>query len=55
MVFGDQVIIRDGSLVDGCIGIVYRLEEECVFVLLEREVLWPVPHHSLEMTDRAPG
>ncbi len=55
MKFGDKVIIRDGSRVDGCIGIVYRIEEERIFVLLEREVLWPVPCHSLEVTDRAPG
>lgn len=54
MKFGDKVIIRDGSQVDGCIGIVYRIEEERIFVLLEREVLWPVQHRYLEVIDKLP-
>ena len=42
MKFGDKVIIRDGSKIDGCVGIVYRLEEETVYVLLDKEVIGPV-------------
>ena len=49
MKFGDKVIIRDGSKVDGCVGIVYRLEEEKAVVLLDKEVLWPVAQYSLEL------
>lgn len=49
MKFGDKVIIKDGSQVDGCIGIVYRIEGEQILVLLDREVLWPVEKHHLEL------
>jgi len=42
MKFGDKVIIRDGSSVDGCAGVVYRLEGEVAVVLLDKEVFWPV-------------
>lgn len=51
MKFGDKVIIRDGSQVDGCVGIIYRLEEEKAVVLLDKEVLWPVEQYSLEPVD----
>ena len=48
--FGDKVIIRDGSRLDGCVGIVYKLvDEETVHVLLEREVIWPVTIDKLEL------
>ena len=52
MKFGDKVIIRDGSRVDGCVGIVYRLEDEKAVVLLDNEVLWPVELYSLETVDK---
>ena len=42
MKFGDKVIIQDDSKVDGCVGIVYRLDGETVHVLLDKEVIWPV-------------
>ena len=42
MKFGDIVIIQDGSKVDGCVGVVYRLDEKTVQVLLDKEVIWPV-------------
>lgn len=47
MKFGDKVRIKDGSLLDGCDGIAYRLEEERIFVLLDRQVLWPVNRQSV--------
>ena len=49
MKFGDKVVVRDGSKLDGCIGVVYRLDGERAFVLLDKEVLWPVEQHSLEL------
>jgi len=52
MKYGDKVTVRDGSQVDGCAGIVYRLEGETAYVLLDREVLWPVEQHRLEPVDR---
>ena len=42
MKFGDRVIIQDGSRVDGCVGVVYRIDEEKVQILLDKEVIWPV-------------
>ena len=42
MKFGDKVIIQDGTRVDGCVGVVYRLDEKTVHVLLDKEVIWPV-------------
>ena len=53
MKFGDKVKISDGSQVDGCIGVIYRLEGEKAFVLLDKEVLWPVALHSLAPADRS--
>ncbi len=52
MKFGDKVIIKDGSKVDGCVGIVYHLEEEKAVVLLDKEVLWPVEQYSLELVGK---
>ncbi len=52
MKFGDKVKIKDGSQVDGCVGIVYRIETRRTFILLDREVLWPVEQHSLEPVDK---
>ncbi len=52
MKFGDKVIIRDGSLLDGCNGLVYRLEEGKAVVLLDKEVLWPVAEADLELLGR---
>lgn len=46
--FGDKVIIRDGSLLDGTEGIVYRIETERLSVLLDKEVLWLVAEADLE-------
>lgn len=49
MKFGDKVIIRDGSLLEGSVGIVYRLEEGKAVVLLDKEALWPVDQAKLEL------
>ena len=49
MKFGDKVIIRDGSLLDGSNGIIYRIEEGKAVVLLDKEVLWPVGEVDLEL------
>lgn len=51
MKFGDKVIIQDGSRVDGCVGIIYRLNEENVHVLLDREVIWPVQRDQVILKD----
>lgn len=48
MKYGDKAIIRDGSKVDGCIGVVYQLEEDKAVVLLDREVFWPVESAFIE-------
>ena len=48
MKFGDKVTIRDGTLLDGSSGIIYRLEEGEAVVLLDKEVLWPVAEADLE-------
>ncbi len=52
MEYGDKVKIRDGSQVDGCVGIVYRLEDGKALVLLDKQVLWPVDLICLEPIDR---
>ncbi len=52
MKFGDKVTVKDGSLVDGCVGIVYRLEDEKAVVLLDKEVLWTVEQLSLELVEK---
>ncbi|MCK4507796.1 MAG: hypothetical protein KAU27_04615 [Desulfuromonadales bacterium] len=48
MKFGDKVKILDGSRLDGCVGIIYKLEEERAMILLDKEVFWPVELHCLE-------
>ncbi|MDT8444232.1 MAG: hypothetical protein RQ722_08060 [Desulfuromonadales bacterium] len=52
MEYGDKVTIRDGSKVDGFVGIIYRLEEGKALVLLDKQVLWPVDQLCLEPVDR---
>ena len=47
--FGDKVIIRDGSPLDGVEGIIYRIEVNRISVLLEREVVWPVNVDAIEL------
>lgn len=49
--FGDKVIIRDKSALDGVEGVVYRIGDGQVTVLLDREVLWPVDQGELEKVD----
>jgi hypothetical protein len=46
--YGDQVVIRDGSLLDGAEGIVYSVKDGQVQVLLDREVFWMVMEQWLE-------
>lgn len=46
--YGDKVIIRDGSMLDGSVGIVYRVNDNEVQVLLDREVFWIVSETRLE-------
>lgn len=46
--FGDKVIIRDGSRLDGVEGIVYRVDADRVSILLDREVIWYVDPADIE-------
>jgi len=46
--FGDKVIIRDGSALDGVEGVVYRIADRTISVLLDREVIWPVDPDRVE-------
>jgi len=50
MKFGDQDVIRDGSLLEGSAGIVWRHEDDKAVVLLEKEVLWPLKQDKLELS-----
>ena len=52
--FGDKVIIRDKSALNGVEGVVYHIGDGQVTVLLDREVLWPVDQGELEKVDN-PG
>lgn len=47
MKYGDKIIVRDGSRVDGCVGVVSRLEDEKVHLLLDKEVPWTVRRDRL--------
>lgn len=49
--FGDKVIVRDKSALEGAEGVVYRIGDGQVTVLLDREVLWPVDEGKLEKVD----
>ena len=49
--FGDKVIIKDDSALDGVEGVVYRIGNGRVTVLLDKEVLWPVDQRDLEKID----
>ena len=49
--FGDKVIIKDNSALDGVEGVVYRIGSGRVTVLLDKEVLWPVDQRDLEKID----
>lgn len=51
--FGDKVIIRDKSALEGVEGVVYRIGGRQVTVLLDREVLWPVDQSDLEKVDNS--
>ena len=51
--FGDKVIIRDKSALEGVEGVVYRIADGQVTVLLDREVLWPVDQCDLEKVDNS--
>jgi hypothetical protein len=46
--YGEKVVIRDGSKLDGSCGIVYSVKDGQVMVLVDREVLWPVAETHLE-------
>lgn len=46
--YGQKVVIRDGSGLDGAEGIVFRVNPEGIQVLLDREVFWIVAAHQLE-------
>lgn len=52
MKFGDKVTIKDGSLLEGSNGIIYRLEEGKAVVLLDKEVLWPVAESDLMLLSK---
>lgn len=51
MKFCDKVFIRENSQVDGHVGVVYRVGDESILVLLDKEVLWPVLLHKLELAE----
>ena len=51
--FGDKVIIRDKSALEGVEGVVYRIAGGQITVLLDREVLWPVDQCDLEKVDNS--
>lgn len=53
--YGEKVIIRDGSLLDGAQGVVYRIGEQQISVLLEKEVVWHVEPGSLELVSEGPS
>ena len=46
--YGEEVIIRDGSRLDGVRGIVYQVKDGKILVLIEREILWPVAETHVE-------
>ncbi|MDT8442037.1 MAG: hypothetical protein RQ723_10295 [Desulfuromonadales bacterium] len=53
--YGDKVIVRDLSEVDGCSGVVYKVvDAQMVHVLLDREVIWPVNISQLELVTPSP-
>lgn len=45
--YGDKVLIRDGSRLDGTEGLVFRVKDGEVQVLLDREVFWIVAEQQL--------
>ena len=52
--FGDKVVIRDGSVLEGVAGIVYQIKEDKVSVLLDKEVIWYVDSCDLDY-EKTPG
>lgn len=46
--YGEKVVIRDSSKIDGAHGIVYQVKDGQVLVLIEREVMWLVNETQLE-------
>ncbi|TLM68464.1 MAG: hypothetical protein FDZ69_02475 [Deltaproteobacteria bacterium] len=46
--YGEKVVIRDGSRLDGAEGIVLRVNSGEIQVLLDREVIWMVTEQHLE-------
>lgn len=46
--YGQKVVIRDGSKLDGAVGVVYRVNHGEVQVLIDREVFWIVSEPLLE-------
>lgn len=46
--YGKRVVIRDGSKLEGREGIVFRVKDGMVQVLLDREVFWLVAEDQLE-------
>lgn len=50
--YGEKVIIRDGSGLDGMAGLVYSVKDGLVQVLLDREVFWMVMENCLEPDHR---
>ncbi|MDT8441867.1 MAG: hypothetical protein RQ723_09430 [Desulfuromonadales bacterium] len=47
--YGDRVIVRDQSHLNGHVGIVYKIvNNQLAHVLLDREVIWPVNIEQLE-------
>jgi hypothetical protein len=46
--FGDKVVIRDGSALNGVASIVCQIDEDKVSVLIDKEVIWPVDTCDLD-------
>ncbi|MCM2264110.1 MAG: hypothetical protein NDI73_02850 [Desulfuromonadales bacterium] len=46
--YGDKVKIHDGSRLDGLEGVVFRIKDGEVQVLLDQEVFWFVAEQKLE-------
>jgi len=45
--YGNTVMIRDGSPLEGAVGIAYDVKPERILVLLDREVFWAVVPEKL--------
>jgi hypothetical protein len=47
--YGDKVKIMDGSSLNECEGVVYQIKDDKVYVLIDKEVMWPVTADALDL------